>query len=639
MQKINLTLPDGAKLQFEKGVLGKDVVSKIGPGLAKAAIALKINDSEIKDLHTPLEEDAKIRVLTEKDQESLDVLRHSTAHIMSEAVQSIFKDVKVTIGPATETGFYYDYEYDKGFTPEDLQKIEKKMQSIISEKRSFEREVCSKKEAIQKFKKMGETYKVEIIEGIPDEKVSIYHQGSWEDLCRGPHIPHTGWVKAFKLLSIAGAYWRGDEKNKMLSRIYGTAFFSKKELDDFLILQEEAKKRDHRKLGKELDLFSFHSEAPAMPFFHEKGTFLYEEIIKYCIENILSRTQYQRVKTPLIYSDELWKKSGHYENYKDNMYLTEQEGASLAVKPMNCPGHILVYKNAQHSYRELPIRIAEFGFVHRYERSGVVQGLFRVRAFAQDDAHHFCAEDQVESEVIHLIEDILKTYQDFGFKEVQVELSTRPKKSIGTSEMWQKAETALEQALQKSNLQFKLNPGDGAFYGPKIDFHIKDSLNRKWQCGTIQLDFSMPERFDVDYVAQDGTKHRVVMIHRAILGSPERFMGILIEHLAGKFPTWLAPVQVIILNVTDNQKAYAESLYKTLSENKIRVEIDIRNEKLGYKIRQAQLQKIPYMIVIGDKEVSEQTISVRTRDGENLKPMKLEPFIERIKHETIQKIA
>ena len=639
MQKINLTLPDGAKLQFEKGVLGKDVVSKIGPGLAKAAIALKINDSEIKDLHTPLEEDAKIRVLTEKDQESLDVLRHSTAHIMSEAVQSIFKDVKVTIGPATETGFYYDYEYDKGFTPEDLQKIEKKMQSIISEKRSFEREVCAKKEAIQKFKKMGETYKVEIIEGIPDEKVSIYHQGSWEDLCRGPHIPHTGWVKAFKLLSIAGAYWRGDEKNKMLSRIYGTAFFSKKELDDFLILQEEAKKRDHRKLGKELDLFSFHSEAPAMPFFHEKGTFLYEEIIKYCIENILSRTQYQRVKTPLIYSDELWKKSGHYENYKDNMYLTEQEGASVAVNPINCPGHILVYKNAQHSYRELPIRIAEFGFVHRYERSGVVQGLFRVRAFAQDDAHHFCAEDQVESEVIHLIEDILKTYQDFGFKEVQVELSTRPKKSIGTSEMWQKAETALEQALQKSNLQFKLNPGDGAFYGPKIDFHIKDSLNRKWQCGTIQLDFSMPERFDVDYVAQDGTKHRVVMIHRAILGSPERFMGILIEHLAGKFPTWLAPVQVIILNVTDNQKAYAESIYKTLSENKIRVEIDIRNEKLGYKIRQAQLQKIPYMIVIGDKEVSEQTISVRTRDGENLKPMKLEPFIERIKHETIQKIA
>ena len=552
---------------------------------------------------------------------------------MSEAVQSLFKGAKVTIGPATEEGFYYDYEYDKGFTPEDLEAIEKKMAEIIKAQRPFVRTETSKPQAIQKFKKLHENYKVEIIQAIPDEKVSIYKQGEWEDLCRGPHLPNTGWVKAFKLLSIAGAYWRGDEKNKMLQRIYGTAFFFKKDLDQYLYQLEEAKKRDHRKLGKELDLFSFHEEAPAMPFFHEKGMILYEQIVKYCYDNILNRTKYKIVKTPLIYSDELWKKSGHYENYKDNMYFTTQEGMSMAVKPMNCPGHVLVYKNAQHSYRELPIRIAEFGFVHRYERSGVVHGLFRVRAFAQDDAHHFCAEDHIESEVHALIQDILRTYKDFGFQDVHIEFSTRPKKSIGSDELWKKAEAMLENALQKSNIQFKLNPGDGAFYGPKIDFHIKDSLNRTWQCGTIQLDFSMPERFDADYIGTDGNKHRVVMIHRAILGSPERFIGILIEHYAGHFPLWLSPVQVTILNVTDIHASYAQEIYENLKKAGIRVEFDSRNEKLGFKIRQAQLQKIPYMIVIGDKEVASKTISVRERRGNMLDPMSIHAFIQKLHQE------
>src|SRR3990167_7137491 len=547
-KQVNIELPDGSKKKYPAGITAQKIVEDIGPGLAKAALGALVNEV-ILDLQTPIQSDSQVKILTEKDKETLEILRHSTTHVMAQAIKRLYKEqVEITIGPVIENGYFYDFSFKKPISVEDLQKIENEMQKIVKDDFPITRRIMAQKDATKFFKKMGENYKAEIIKDLKEKEVSLYDQGEFTDLCRGPHLPRTGFIKAFKLLSVAGAYWRGDEKNEMLTRVYGTAFFKKEDLDQYLHLLEEAKKRDHRKLGKELDLFSFHEEAPAMPFFHEKGVVIYEKLIEYIKKNVLSQDDYKIVKTPLIYRDELWKKSGHYENYKDNMYLTEQDGESMAVKPMNCPGHILVFKTAKHSYRELPIRIAEFGYVHRYERSGVVQGLFRVRAFAQDDAHHFCAEDQVESEVIHLIEDILKTYQDFGFKEVQVELSTRPKKSIGTSEMWQKAETALEQALQKSNLQFKLNPGDGAFYGPKIDFHIKDSLNRKWQCGTIQLDFSMPERFDVDYVAQDGTKHRVVMIHRAILGSPERFMGILIEHLAGKFPTWLAPVQVIILN-------------------------------------------------------------------------------------------
>ena len=636
MSKICLTLPDGSSLEFQSGVTGLEILKKLGPGLAKDAIAIQIDHETLIDLMTPIEKNAHIKILTEKDPESLRVLRHSTAHIMSEAVQSLFKGVKVTIGPATDEGFYYDYDYDeKAFAPEDLAQIEKKMNDIIEAKRPFCRTLISKKEAKEKFKKMHEDYKVEIIDGILDEKVSLYQQGEWVDLCRGPHVPHTGWIKAFKLLSVAGAYWRGDEKNKMLQRIYGTSFFSKKDLETHLHHLEEAQKRDHRKLGKDLDLFSFHEEAPAMPFFHEKGTILYEKILDYCYKNILSRTKYKIVKTPFIYSDTLWKKSGHFENYKENMYFTSQEGMSMAVKPMNCPGHVLIYKNDQHSYRELPIRIAEFGFVHRFERSGVVHGLFRVRGFAQDDAHHFCAEDQVEAEVKDLIHDILKTYQDFGFKEIQIEFSTRPKKSIGSDELWKKAEAALENTLKKSNVHFKVNPGDGAFYGPKIDFHIKDSLGRTWQCGTIQLDFSMPERFDATYIGADGNKHHVVMIHRAILGSPERFIGILIEHYAGAFPVWLAPVQVIILNVTDSQKEYAQNVFDGLQKANIRTTADLRNEKLGFKIRQAQLQKIPYMVVIGDKEVQSQKISIRHRTGEMVSSMTVDQLIAAIRAEEV----
>lgn len=636
MKKINLTLPDGAKLEFSVGVLGAEVVQKIGPGLAKAAIALLLDGDRIVDLMTPLQEDHAIRVLTEKDPESLEVLRHSTAHIMSEAVQSLFKGVKVTIGPATEHGFYYDYDYDPGFTPEDLKKIEKKMSEIIKSKRPFQRSIMSKKDAVSKFKKMYEDYKVEIIEDIEDKEVSIYKQGEWEDLCRGPHIPHAGWVKAFKLLSLAGAYWRGDEKNKMLRRIYGTSFFSKKDLADYLHQREEAKKRDHRKLGKQLDLFSFHLEAPANPFFHPKGQLIYDKLVRHW-EDEHRKHDYKIVKTPLILSSDLWHKSGHYEHYKENMYFIKIDEKDYAVKPMNCPGHILIFKTKKHSYRDLPVRMAEIGQVHRHELAGVTHGLMRARTFCIDDAHIFCAEDQIESEIVGVVNLILSMYKGFGFKEFKIELSTRPEKSIGSDDIWNKATTGLENALKTLKLEYQVNEGDGAFYGPKIDFHVKDVLNRTWQCGTIQLDFSMPERFDLTFVGSDGKEHRPVMIHRAVYGSVERFMGILIEQYAGAFPMWLAPVQVIVLSVTDKQSDYAKEVYETLRAADIRAESDLRNEKLGFKIRQAQLQKIPYMLVIGDREMESKTVSPRWRTGKNLSAMSIDTFLDTIRQQIQQK--
>lgn len=634
MKKISLTLPDGSHLEFPQGTVGSDVVQKIGPRLAKDAIALKLNDEKIVDLMTPLEESAKIRVLTEKDPDALKVLRHSTAHIMSEAVQSLFPKAKVTIGPATETGFYYDYDYSSGFTPEDLTKIEKKMAEIISTKNTFHRTLIDKKEAIRKFKNMHEDYKVEIIQDIPDEKVSLYQQGEWMDLCRGPHLPHAGWVKAFKLLSIAGAYWRGDEKNKMLSRIYGTAFFSQKDLDDYLKQLEEAKKRDHRKLGKELDLFSFHDVAPASPFFHPKGTIVYHLLVDY-IRNLYRSYHYQEVITPQILDVSLWHKSGHYENYKENMYFTEIDERQFAIKPMNCPSHTFIYSSQKRSYRDLPLRIADFGRLHRYERSGVLSGLTRVRTFCQDDAHIFCSLDQIESEIKNVIQMILKVYKLFGF-DYTVSFSTRPsEKRVGSDAMWDQAENALKKVLDSLDDAYQLTPGEGAFYGPKIDFNIKDAIGRTWQCGTIQLDFSMPERFELGYTGSDGKEHRPVMIHRAILGSLERFMGILIEHYAGAFPTWLSPIQAIILNVTDNQATYCKNLYENLREKNIRVELDLRNEKLGYKIREAQLQKIPYMIVIGDKEVQSKMLAIRSRNGQDLGAMSMEDFVQQIKKEEV----
>ncbi len=634
MSKISLTLPDGSSLDFQSGVIGSEVLKKLGAGLAKDAIAIKIDDHAIIDLMTPIEKNCQIKVLTEKDSESLEVLRHSTAHIMSEAVQSLFKGVKVTIGPATEQGFYYDYDYDKTFTPEDLAKIENKMSEIIQAKRAFCRTLVPKKEAREKFKKMHEDYKIEILEGIPDEKVSLYQQGEWVDLCRGPHVPHTGWVRAFKLLSVAGAYWRGDEKNKMLQRIYGTSFFSKKDLESHVHQLEEAQKRDHRKLGRELDLFSFHEESPASPFFHPKGQKVYELLVDFWKKEH-TNAGYQIVKTPFILSDELWRRSGHYEHYKENMYFVKIDEKDFAVKPMNCPGHILIYNTQKHSYRDLPLRMAEIGQVHRHERSGVTHGLLRVRTFSIDDAHIFCAEEQIEEEVARVIHLLISVYQKFGFQEFKIELSTRPKDSIGSEEIWNKATSGLQNALTHLKLSYQLNPGEGAFYGPKIDFHVKDSIGRTWQCGTVQLDFSMPERFHLNYVGADSKEHRPVMIHRAIFGSVERFLGILIEHYAGAFPVWLAPVQVIILNVTDNQKEYAQKVYEKLHEAQVRVALDSRNEKLGFKIREAQLQKIPYMGVIGDKEVQSQTLSIRQRSGESLSPMTVDQFITAVKAQEV----
>ena len=629
-KQINIELPDGSKKKYPAGVTAQKIVEDIGPGLAKAALGALVNGS-ILDLQTPIQSDSQVKILTEKDKEALEILRHSTTHVMAQAIKRLYKDqVEITIGPVIENGYFYDFSFKKPLSVEDLQKIEKEMQTIAKSDFPITRRVMAQKDATKLFKKMGENYKAEIIKDLKEKEVSLYDQGEFTDLCRGPHLPRTGFIKSFKLLSVAGAYWRGDEKNEMLTRVYGTAFFKKEDLDQYLHLSEEAKKRDHRKLGKELDLFSFHEEAPAMPFFHEKGVVIYEKLIEYIKKNVLSQDDYKIVKTPLIYRDELWKKSGHYENYKDNMYLTEQDGESMAVKPMNCPGHILVFKTAKHSYKELPIRIAEFGYVHRYERSGVVQGLFRVRSFAQDDAHHFCTEDQIESEVTKLIRVILKAYKDFDFKDVRIELSTRPKKSTGTDAMWKKAEAALEGALKKTNVSYKLNPGDGAFYGPKIDFHIRDSLNRTWQCGTIQLDFSMPERFNVTYVDSGSREQNVVMIHRAVMGSPERFMGILIEHFGGHFPVWLAPVQVAVLTLTDEQRAYALKLYESLKGAGIRVVTDFRNEKLGYKIREAQLQKYPYMVILGKQEVESQTLSLRTVDGTSESGMRVEDFMKKL---------
>ncbi len=633
MKKIEVTFSDGSHQAFPSGVVGLEVVKKFP---VKEAIALKIDNAKIIDLMTPIEKDCHVRILTPTDRDALEVLRHSTAHIMSEAVQKLFPGAKVTIGPATEQGFYYDYDFEPGFTPEDLNKIEKKMSEIIESKSPFQRTTIDKKEALKKFRAMKEDYKVEILNQIPEEKVSLYKHGKWEDLCRGPHLPHTGWVKAFKLLSIAGAYWRGNVKNKMLQRIYGTAFFSKKELGDFLHQLEEGKKRDHRKLAKELDLLSFHSEAPSSPFFHPKGAAIYEGLEAYWNEMHRVR-HYEFVKTPFILSSELWHRSGHYENYKENMYFVNIDEQEYAVKPMNCPGHILIFQSHKHSYREFPIRLAEIGQVHRHELSGVAHGLMRVRTFSIDDAHIFCREDQIEGEISSVVDLVLTMYKTFGFHEYKMELSTRPEKSIGSDEMWGAAISALENALKKTKLEYQINPGEGAFYGPKIDFHVKDVLGRMWQCGTIQLDFSMPERFDLTYTGSDGKEHRPVMIHRAVYGSLERFLGILIEHYGGAFPVWLSPVQAVVMNVTDRQLPYAEKIYEALGKGGIRADSDFRNEKLGFKIREAQLKKIPYMVIIGDREMESQTLSLRERGGKTSEGVPLEVFFNRIKNEVEQR--
>ena len=609
-----------------------EIAREISPQFEKQLIAVKVND-KIVDLATELTEDASLVFIKRTDPEAHDILLHSTSHIMAQAVKRLYPQVKVTIGPSIENGFYYDFDTEVPFNDEQLTAIEAEMQKIVAEDLPIRRLELSREAALSRFEEMGETYKVEIISELgPDEVISAYEQGEFVDLCRGPHIPSTKRAGAFKLLSVAGAYWRGDEHNQMLSRIYGTAFPDKKALKKYLHLLEEAKKRDHRRLGKELGWFSFHEEAPANAFFHAKGTVIYNSILDYVRESN-NRHFYQEVNTPLIMSAEMWKQSGHYDNYRENMYFTKIDERDFAVKPMNCPGHTLIYRDTPRSYRDLPIKMSEFGRVHRHEKSGVTHGLFRVRTFVQDDAHVFCTEEQIQPEVDDILDQVYEVYSVFGFENIHVELSTRPDKSIGTQQVWDKAESALENVLKARGIDYQLNPGDGAFYGPKIDFHIKDSLNRSWQCGTVQLDFSMPVRFGLTYTGEDGQDHEPVMIHRAIVGSLERFMGILIEHYAARMPVWLAPVQVKVIPIADRHEAYAEEVAAGLRAAGIRVEVNGRNDKIGQKIRQAELEKVPYMFILGDRELTEQKVSVRRHGAGDLGSQSLQDASTRILNE------
>jgi threonyl-tRNA synthetase len=633
MESIRVTLPDGKPVEVHRGTRIADLASSLG--LDGAIIAAKV-DARPVDLDRVLDSDCAIEWVSSDSPAGLDILRHSTAHLMAQAVQSLFPGTQVTIGPTIEDGFYYDFKRDQPFTAEELEKIETRMEEIAKSNLKVVREEMPKSQAIELFRKMGEDYKVAILKDIPEETVSLYRQGDWVDLCRGPHVPSTKALRAFKLTGVAGAYWRGNEKNEMLQRIYGTAWATKEALKEHLRRLEEAKKRDHRKLGRELDLFSFHPIAPASPFFHPKGAIVYNALIGY-MRQLYIRYGYDEVITPQIFDVELWRRSGHYDHYRDNMYFTQVEDREFAVKPMNCPGHTFIYSSKKRSYRELPLRIADFGRLHRYERSGVTAGLTRVRSFSQDDAHIFCAPEQIESEISSLIKMLREVYHAFDFGEIQVKLSTMPKDFIGSLEVWEKAEAALAQALAREHIEYEINAGDGAFYGPKIDFAVLDALKREWQLATIQLDFFLPERFDLFYTSAGGSEERPVMIHRALLGSIERFMGILIEHCAGAFPLWLAPVQVRILTVTDNQKEYAKEVFEKLRDNGLRVELDERNEKLGYKIREAQLAKIPYAVVIGDKEVQNQTIAPRRRGGENVAPLTVNDFVRRLQSEVAEK--
>jgi threonyl-tRNA synthetase len=632
MESIHVTLPDGKSVEVHRGTRIHEIVPSIGAN--GNIIAAKIDGRPV-DLSRQLDNDCSLAWVSIDSPEGLDVLRHSTAHLMAQAVQSLFPGTQVTIGPTIEDGFYYDFKRDQAFSPEELEKIEARMEEIARSNLKVTREEMPRSRAIELFRSLGEDYKVAILEEIPDETVSLYRQGDWVDLCRGPHVPSTGAIKAFKLTGVAGAYWRGDEKNEMLQRIYGTAWPTKQALKEYLRLLEEAKRRDHRKLGRELDLFSFHPAAPASPFFHPKGATVYNELITY-VRGLYTRYGYEEVITPQILDVELWRRSGHYDHYRDNMYFTRVDDREFGVKPMNCPGHTLIYAARKRSYRDLPLRIADFGRLHRYERSGVTTGLTRVRSFAQDDAHIFCAPDQIETEISQLIRMLREVYRTFQFGEMQVKLSTRPQDFIGLPEVWEKAEAALAQALSNEAIDYQINPGDGAFYGPKIDFVVLDALRRNWQLATIQLDFFLPERFDLVYTSAGGTEERPVMVHRALLGSIERFMGILIEHCAGAFPLWLAPVQARILTVTDDHKEYAMKVSEQLRGAGWRTELDGRNEKLGYKIREAQLAKIPYAVVIGAKEVEAQTVAPRRRGGENLAPLSVGDFIQRLKSEVAQ---
>jgi len=632
-----IRLPDGSKRQFEGNVTVAEVAQNIGAGLARAALAGRVND-QLVDLSFVIHEDSDLAIITDKNPEGLEVIRHSTAHLLAYAVKELFPEAQVTIGPVIEHGFYYDFSYTRPFTPEDLEKIEKKMMEIANRDLPITRKILPRNDAVKYFKSIKENYKAEIIESIPaDQEVSLYSEGEFTDLCRGPHVPSTGKLKVFKLMKVAGAYWRGDSKNEMLQRIYGTAWTNKEDLQKYLFMLEEAEKRDHRKLGKQLDLFHMQDEAPGMVFWHPKGWSIWQEVEHYMRKMFLD-FGYQEVKTPTVMDKTLWEKSGHWQNYRDNMFTTSSENRDYAVKPMNCPGHIQIFNNALHSYRELPLRLAEFGSCHRNEPSGSLHGLMRVRGFTQDDAHIFCTEEQIKDEVAQFIVMLYKAYQDFGFKDVLVKLSTRPEKRVGSDETWDKAETALKAALVENKLEFDLQPGEGAFYGPKIEFTLKDSLSRLWQCGTIQLDFNLPERLGAEYVTEDNSRKHPVMLHRAIVGSMERFIGILIEHYSGAMPLWLAPTQAVILNIADAHADYASKVMDELKKNHIRCDSDLRNEKITYKIREHSLQKVPYLLIVGEKEMEAGQVAVRTRKGEDLGSMSIKSLIDRLNQEVQTKV-
>ncbi|MBX3628976.1 MAG: threonine--tRNA ligase [Nitrosomonas sp.] len=627
-----IRLPDGSERIFEQPVTVIDVVASIGPGLARAALAGRVN-GKLVDLDRLIEEDSDLAIITEKDSEGLEIIRHSSAHLLAHAVKELFPEAQVTIGPVIEDGFYYDFSYERPFTPEDLTAIEKRMVEISRRNIKIERKVWERSEAINFFKQLGEHYKAQIIESIPgEEDLTLYTQGNFTDLCRGPHVLSTAKLKIFKLMKVAGAYWRGDSKNEMLQRIYGTAWITKEDQNNYLHRLEEAEKRDHRKIGKQLDLFHMQEEAPGMVFWHPKGWALWQQIEQY-MRNIQHENEYHEIRTPQVLDKELWKQSGHWDNFRENMFITETEDRSFAIKPMNCPGHVQVFKQGLRSYRDLPLRFAEFGSCHRNEASGALHGVMRVRGFTQDDAHIFCTEDQIRGEVVKFINLLKLVYADFGFQDILVKLSTRPTKRVGSDTQWDKSEGALETALKQAGLEWELQPGEGAFYGPKIEFALRDCIGRIWQCGTLQLDFSMPERLGAEYVAEDNTRQIPVMLHRAILGSLERFIGILIEHYAGAFPLWLAPVQVAVLNISRGQAEYVEKVTKELKQHGFRVIQDLRNEKITYKIREHSLQKLPYQIIVGDAEINTNQVSVRVRGGQDLGQMSLENLIERLKKE------
>jgi threonyl-tRNA synthetase len=632
MNMISIRLPDGSQRQFESAVTVAQVAASIGTGLAKAALAGKVNGKLVDTSHL-IEADADLAIVTDKDADGLEVIRHSTAHLLAYAVKELFPEAQVTIGPVIENGFYYDFSYKRPFTPDDLVAIEKKMAELAKKDEQVVRKVVPRDEAVAYFKSIGENYKAEIIESIPaDQDVSLYTEGNFTDLCRGPHVPSTGKLKVFKLMKLAGAYWRGDSKNEMLQRVYGTAFAKKEDQEQYLHMLEEAEKRDHRKLGKSLDLFHFQDEAPGLIFWHPKGWTVWQQVEQY-MRKVYQDCGYQEVKAPQILDRTLWEKTGHWENYRENMFSTESENRNYALKPMNCPGHVQIFNSNMRSYRELPLRYGEFGQCHRNEPSGALHGIMRVRGFTQDDGHIFCTEDQIQDEVMAFHPQAMKVYDDFGFDNIQIKIALRPDNRIGSDEIWDKAEDTLRAALRNCGMTWEELPGEGAFYGPKIEYHLKDSLGRPWQVGTMQVDFSMPGRLSAEYVSDDNSRKVPVMLHRAIVGSMERFIGILIENHAGALPTWLAPMQVAVLNISESQAEYAKTVAENLKKQGFRVHTDLRNEKITYKIREHSMQKLPYIIVVGDKERDANTVAVRTRGNLDLGVMTQEAFLDRLKND------